>query len=93
MRSPRAVDERAAMNHLNRLNHSSHDSTVGSVDHLVEMIVAINAGADREWLAGFDAYDLHRYLQHLEVTQEPREHAKPWIRLGDTPAIVTRDAA
>ncbi len=70
-----------------------HDSTVGSIEHLVGMIVAINPGADREWLAGFDPYDLHRYLQHLEATQEPRETAKPWIRLGDTPAIVTRDAA
>ncbi|MSR28096.1 MAG: hypothetical protein EXS03_00780 [Phycisphaerales bacterium] len=65
----------------------------GSVDHLVEMIVALNPGADRTWLTSFDAYDLHRYLQHLEVANEPRETATPWERLGDTPAIVSRDAA
>ncbi len=71
----------------------NHAGAVGTVDHLVELIVALNPGADRQWLTTFDAYDLHRYLQHLESAQEPRHSAAPWERLGDTPAIVTRDAA
>jgi hypothetical protein len=65
----------------------------GSVDNLVESIVALNPGADREWLVTFDAYDLARYLQHLECALEPRESATPWERIGDTPAIVSRTAA
>ncbi len=70
-----------------------NDHATGTVDHLVESIVALNPGADRQWLVGFDAYDLHRYLQHLESAQEPRTESTPWERLGDTPAIVTRTAA
>ncbi len=66
------------------------DRATGTVDHLVESIVALNPGADRGWLVSFDAYDLHRYLQHLESAQEPRDKSTPWERLGDTPAIVTR---
>jgi len=65
----------------------------GTVDSLVESIIAINPGADRDWLVTFDAYDLARYLQHLECALEPRESATPWERLGDTPAIVSRTAA
>ena len=71
----------------------THAGAVGTVDHLVELIVSLNPGADRSWLTTFDAYDLHRYLQHLESVQEPRATALPWQRLGDTPAIVTRNAA
>jgi hypothetical protein len=65
----------------------------GSVDSLVESIVAFNPSADRDWLVSFDAYDLARYLQHLECALEPRESASPWERIGDTPAIVSRTAA
>jgi len=60
----------------------------GTVDSLVESIIAINPGADRDWLVTFA-----RYLQHLECALEPRESATPWERLGDTPAIVSRTAA
>ncbi|MSQ90584.1 MAG: hypothetical protein EXS01_04205 [Phycisphaerales bacterium] len=71
----------------------TRDHALGSVDHLVESIVALNPGADRQWLVSFDAYDLHRYLQHLECALEPRAGASAWERLGDTPAIVSRTAA
>jgi len=71
----------------------TNDRATGTVDHLVELIVALNPGADREWLITFDAYDLNRYLQHLESALEPRAESTPWERLGDTPAIVSRTAA
>ncbi|MSR69818.1 MAG: hypothetical protein EXS17_05680 [Phycisphaerales bacterium] len=75
------------------MNTMTHDLASGTVDHLVESIVALNPGADRSWLVTFDAYDLSRYLQHLECAGEPRHSAAPWRRLGDTPAIVSRTAA
>lgn len=71
----------------------TNDRATGTVDHLVESIVALNPGADREWLVTFDAHDLNRYLQHLESALEPRSESTPWERLGDTPAIVSRTAA
>ncbi len=71
----------------------NNDRALGTVDHLVESIVALNPRADRSWLVTFDCYDLGRYLQHLECAGEPRESATPWRRLGDTSAIVCRTAA
>ncbi len=71
----------------------TNDHASGTVDHLVESIVALNPGADRSWLVTFDANDLSRYLLHLECAGEPRHSALPWRRLGDTPAIVSRTAA
>ncbi|MSR43832.1 MAG: hypothetical protein EXS15_00525 [Phycisphaerales bacterium] len=68
----------------------THEHRTPTVDHLVESIVAMSPSADRQWLLDFDAYDLMRYLQHLECALEPRTTASPWQRLGDTPAIVWR---
>gem|GEM_PF-623240 len=75
------------------INLMSNDHNCANVDNLVESIVALNPRADREWLVSFDAYDLTRYLQHLECALEPRTTATPWERRGDTPAIVSRTAA
>lgn len=69
------------------------DHASGTIDHLVESIVALNPGADRSWLVTFNTYDLSRYLNHLESAGEPRHSATAWRRMGDTPAIVSRTAA
>lgn len=71
----------------------NNETSVGTVDHLVEFIVTLNPTANRTWLSTFDPWDLHRYAQHLECASQPRHMATAWQRTGDTPAIVARSAA
>lgn len=60
---------------------------------LISEIQQINRSADREWLARFDLQALRRYLEHLQQTLEPRGSESFWLRLAETPAVVTRRAA
>lgn len=60
---------------------------------LVEAIQQINRKVGTDWLFAFDASALRRYLDHLQLTLEPRGRASRWDRPGDTPAIVTRQPA
>jgi hypothetical protein len=54
---------------------------------VIEGIREINPTARLDWLGRFDLGALRRYLEHLEVTLEPRGTC--WERCGDTPAVVT----
>jgi hypothetical protein len=58
---------------------------------IIAAIQQINRSAREEWLALFDATALHRYLDHLQRTLEPRGGHSVWIRPNETTAIVTRE--
>ena len=57
---------------------------------IIEAIRQINRSAKLEWLGRFDAVALRRYLEHLQLTEEPRGRNSRWIRRDDSPAIMTR---
>ncbi len=56
-------------------------------DQLAAAIMSINPSAAVEFLMSFDVLDLRRYLEHLELTREPRGRSSVWLRPGDTPAV------
>lgn len=56
---------------------------------LIEMIQEINPTAAVDWLERFDAGALRDYLDHLQLTLEPRGRRSSWIRRGDSPPVVT----
>ena len=57
---------------------------------LIDSIRQINRSAKLEWLGMFDADALKRYLEHLQLTQEPRGRNSRWIRRDNAPAFMTR---
>ena len=57
---------------------------------IISAIQQLNRSARREWLDAFAAPALRLYLDHLEITLEPRNRESTWIRTGETPAVVTR---
>jgi hypothetical protein len=59
---------------------------------LVERIIELNPSASPEFLATFPEPALGAYLDHLSLAQEPRGRSAPWIRRGDSPAILSREA-
>ncbi len=59
--------------------------------HIISAIQQLNRSATREWLEMFATTALRQYLDHLEVTLEPRGSGSRWVRAGETPAVVTRD--
>ncbi len=61
-------------------------------NRLIELIQATNKSSDRIWLEQFDCDDLRLYLDHLDMTLEPRGAQSRWTRRGDTPAVVWRKA-
>ena len=58
---------------------------------LIDGITEINSSADLSWLDDFEDGELQRYLDHLQVTIEPR--GTSWLRTNETSAIVTRNTA
>ena len=61
-----------------------------SKTRVINAIVQLNRSAPPDWLNKFAVAALQRYLDHLEVTIEPRGRASVWTRSGETPAVVTR---
>jgi hypothetical protein len=61
-------------------------------NHLIDLILKSNPGCSRDWLDQFSADQLRSYLDHLEITMEPRGRNSRWARPGDTPAVVWRKA-
>ena len=57
---------------------------------LISSIQAINNSAQKDWLAMFEISALHHYLDHLQITLEPRGAASRWVRNDGAPVIVTR---
>ena len=58
---------------------------------VIEAILQLNRSARPDWLNNFAVAALRQYLDHLELTLEPRGLASVWTRSGHTPAVVTRD--
>ena len=56
---------------------------------IIDAIQQLNRSARRDWLDMFARPALRRYLDHLELTLEPR--GSVWVRPGETPAVVTRN--
>lgn len=59
---------------------------------LVDEIVSINVSAPVAFLMSFEEVDLRRYLEHLELTREPRGRRSVWVRGGETPAVLAAAA-
>ncbi len=59
--------------------------TIGK-PQIIEAIREINPTAKRPWLEKFTEGDLDLYLDHLQLTQEPRGTRSTWIRAHATPA-------
>ncbi|MGH7291556.1 MAG: hypothetical protein ACREJT_10125 [Myxococcota bacterium] len=57
---------------------------------IIDAIHQLNRTATPDWLARFDSVRLHRYLDHLQVTLEPRGRTSIWVRPRETRAVVTR---
>ncbi len=65
-------------------------ATMLTKPQLISSIQAINNSAQKDWLAMFEVSALHQYLDHLQITLEPRGAASRWVRNHDSPVIVTR---
>ncbi len=61
-----------------------------SKTRIIDAIPQLNRSARADWLDSFATDALRRYLDHLQVTIEPRGRASVWKRSGETPAVVTR---
>ena len=57
---------------------------------LIQSNQEINNSAREDWLAMFEISALNRYLDHLQITLEPRGSSSRWVRPNDAPVIVTR---
>ena len=62
-----------------------------SKTRVINAIVQLNRSAPPDWLNKFAVTALRKYLDHLEITIEPRGRESVWIRSPKTPAFVTRD--
>ena len=57
---------------------------------LINAIQQINPSARADFLRVFEQPALIAYLDHLQLTLEPRGRSSSWIRRGDTRAVVAR---
>ncbi len=57
---------------------------------IINAIMQLNSSARADWLNKFATPALRQYLDHLQVTIEPRGRGSVWVRPGDTAAVVTR---
>ena len=57
---------------------------------LIGAIQQINPSARADFLGVFERPALIAYLDHLQITLEPRGPASAWVRQGDTRAVVAR---
>jgi len=57
---------------------------------IINAILQLNRSAKADWLNKFATDALRRYLDHLQMTIEPRGRTSVWRRSGETPAVVTR---
>ena len=62
-----------------------------SKQQLMNGITELNPSADPTWLEHFDEPALRLYLDHLQLTIEPR--GTSWERTSETTAVVCRRSA
>jgi hypothetical protein len=71
---------------------SSSTSSRLTREQVVDRIITINPTATAQFLERFKPESLEKYLDHLVVASGPRGGHSRWMRPGDSPAIVTREA-
>ncbi|MEQ9096092.1 MAG: hypothetical protein RIE32_07500 [Phycisphaerales bacterium] len=71
--------------------HSPGPSTRLTREQVVDRIITINRSASPAFLERFAEPQLRHYLEHLTHTTDERPNV-PWVRRGETPAIVGRSA-
>ena len=59
-------------------------------EQVVDRIITLNRSASPAFLQRFAEPQLRHYLEHLTHTEQGRH--VPWVRRGETPAIVGRRA-
>lgn len=69
---------------------SPGSSTRLTREQVVDRIITINRSASSDFLQRFAEPELRHYLEHLTHTDQRRN--VPWVRRGETPAIVGRSA-
>ena len=69
---------------------SPNTSTRLTREQVVDRIITINRSASPAFLERFAEPQLRHYLEHLTHTEQRRD--VPWVRRGETPAIVGRSA-
>lgn len=69
---------------------SPNQATRLTREQVVDRIITINRSASPAFLDRFADPQLRHYLDHLTHTEQ--RHNIPWIRTGETPAIVGRSA-
>ncbi|MCL4743106.1 MAG: hypothetical protein KJZ54_12990 [Phycisphaerales bacterium] len=62
-------------------------------EQLMLRILDLTGGRSRDFLEGFTDERLADYLERLLSSREPRGPGARWVRRGETPAIVGREAA
>ncbi len=61
-------------------------------EQLMARILEVTGGRSRDFLEGFTDARLSDYLERLLASREPRGPEARWVRRGETPAIVGREA-
>lgn len=61
-------------------------------EQLMARILEETGGRSRDFLEGFTNERLSDYLERLLASREPRGPGARWVRRGETPAIVGREA-
>ncbi|MFK7961118.1 MAG: hypothetical protein AB8G96_11400 [Phycisphaerales bacterium] len=64
-----------------------------SLDQLIDHVMELNPTASREFLARFDRREVQEYLEHLQLTTEPRGSHSAWVRPDGSRAVITRTPA
>jgi len=58
----------------------------------MDRIVELNPTATPAFLGIFSEHSLAHYLEHLCTASEPRVRCTPWVRRGESPGIIAREA-
>jgi hypothetical protein len=59
---------------------------------LMDLICSVNPTATRSFLERFNDRALRLYRDHLEAAARPRGRGAAWVRPGETPAVMVREA-
>ena len=55
---------------------------------LIDEIRQVNSAVGPDWLGRFSDAELQSYLDHLQISLEPRGATSSWVRRPETPAVM-----
>lgn len=64
-----------------------------SLDQLIDRVMELNPTASRAFLSRFSPREVREYLEHLQLTTEPRGSHSAWVRPDGSRAVITRKPA